>query len=437
MTLGPLGTLAPDPMIPQRDVLLDTATMIPRLARRLGVRRPLLMTQGERIRAKYRIGESLRLLHRLQVDGRWLMVASRTFPAGRSTEVYQRAAAQAVACEGLCPVMHDADLHTVFWTFPNDRKVANLSVLVHTPPPLRSLLGLPWNDSRLVAYAPEQSATAQCLDEHGAILAYAKVYAGDEVSTAYWTYQRLGSYLPADHPHLTLPRALACSEAYRTLLVKPIVGPRLLDLRGTTLQTALHRLGAALATLHTLVPPEGRRFTRLDVPHLQQAAHLLSLMRPDVQEYAETLAHALQSRWAGLDEPLVCVHGDVHFNNVIVTAERIALIDLDQVAVGPAAADLGGVLARLRYACCLGFLSEGTRDALSRVFVGGYASVRQPPHPAALRWYTAAALLVERALRAVNGLRPLGLCHLEALLADAIACLSAEDAVSATPQRGI
>jgi hypothetical protein len=28
------------------------------------------------------------LLHRLQVSGRWFVVASRTFPAGNSTEVY-------------------------------------------------------------------------------------------------------------------------------------------------------------------------------------------------------------------------------------------------------------------------------------------------------------------------------------------------------------
>src|SRR2546428_2683307 len=136
-----LQMLATDPLFPQRDILLDVSAVAQRLAVQLGTCGPLTVAHCERIRETYRFGNCLRVLHRLQVNGRWCVVAARMFPAGRSTEEYQKAAAVAVPCGWLPPVVHDAELHTVFWTFPNDRKISNLPLLMHIPPTLRPLLG--------------------------------------------------------------------------------------------------------------------------------------------------------------------------------------------------------------------------------------------------------------------------------------------------------
>ena len=94
----------------------------------------------------------------------------------------------------------------------------------------------------------------------------------------------------------------------------------------------------------------------------------------------------------------------------------VVLIDLDQVCVGPAAADLGGLLATLTAARCVGDLSAGAERRLREAVLGGYAEAATPPAANSLRWHLAAALLVERALRSVHRVREAGLDHLDAVL---------------------
>ena len=43
--------------------------------------------------------------------------------------------------------------------------------------------------------------------------------------------------------------------------------------------------------------------------------------------------------------PAVCVHGDANLRNALLDGDRVSLIDLEDVAAGPAAADVGHVLA--------------------------------------------------------------------------------------------
>ena len=63
---------------------------------------------------------------------------------------------------------------------------------------------------------------------------------------------------------------------------------------------------------------------------------------------------------------------------------------------------------------------------MQRALLDGYAAVRDLPARDELDWHVAAALLTERALRAVNRIRPDGLVHLGAVLADARAVLRKE-----------
>src|SRR4051795_12042309 len=70
---------------------------------------------------------------------------------------------------------------------------------------------------------------------------------------------------------------------------------------------------------------------------------------------------------------------------------------------------------------------EPARGArLQRALLDGYASLRELPDAHALHWHVAAAMLSERALRSVNRIRPEGLVHLGAVLADARASLRGE-----------
>jgi Ser/Thr protein kinase RdoA (MazF antagonist) len=410
------ATLAPDPHIPQRDLLLDIREMAPRLATHLPVDGPMILDGCEIWRVKYRIGESLRVLYRVQIGREYYPIAARTF-SGRSGEIYRHALTATVPCGRLRPVIHMPKLDTVLWTFPNDRKLAHLPVLARNPETLALDDVRPWTTSRLVAYAPEKAATVQCLSRDGETLGYAKVYAGDEGKAAYGVYASLRRHLASGDLHLGLPHPLAYVPAHQTLVLEAIHGPRLADLEDIDRREGFTRLGAALATLHTLPLPNAPRFKRLDISQAHQVADLIGRSRPDVSHLAHALADDLASRWEPSREPAVCLHGDVHPKNGIMTAGRITLIDLDQAGPGPAAADLGSLLAALRYDDHVGL--QAAAGEWAEAFLGGYAEVRPLPPPSQLRWHTAAALLVERALRAVNRIRPEGLACLDRLLADA------------------
>jgi aminoglycoside phosphotransferase len=420
ISINPRINLAADKLLPQRDILLNTDEVASRLSSRLGTNGPVTINSCERVRTKYRFGESLRVLHRIRVGHSTFTVAARTFPEGRSERAYERALSETLPCSPLRPVIHDQELDTVFWTFPNDRKLSGLQTLTSVPADVAQAFVPGWKRSRLVAYAPEKSATAQCLDEGSNVLAYAKVYQGDEGQHIFGIYQALRRSLSSGAQQLELPRALVYSDAHQMLLLESIEGERLIDLGGLDLLNGYKRLGAALAVLHSLPVPDGLGpFKRLEVKRIRQAARLIGLARPDVQHVASDLADALTVGWKPSSATPVCLHGDVHPKNGLLRDECLTLIDFDQAGFGEAAADLGSFMASLSYNYLSGLLPDTTARELEGAFLTGYAALRELPEKTTLRWHTAAALLAERALRAVNRIRPEGLDCLPALLMEA------------------
>jgi len=419
--------LAPDPGVPGRDVLLDREEMAGRLSRLLGREAPATIDRYERGRVKYKVGESLRVVHEVEIDGAPWIVASRTFRGGRSAGVYERALATAPDDGPLCAVAHDPELETVFWTFPNDRKLATLAALLPGTDTVSRLLGRPIARTVLAAYAPEKSATAACFDELlGRPIAYAKVFADpEELAVSHRAHRAVFDLLGTGHSALRLPTVLACSEDDRMLVVEAIDGRRIDALRGPELLEAMRRFGAALATLHSLpLRVALPRFTRLDAGRHMPAAEVIGRARPDVADAAARIADELE-RTAPAGSERVCLHGDVHLKNGLLQSRRVALIDLDQAGEGPPAVDLGSAVAALRYQHLV--TDEVTRgERVQRALLDGYAAVRDLPGRDELDWHVAAALLTERALRAVNRIRPDGLVHLGAVLTDARAVLRKE-----------
>jgi aminoglycoside phosphotransferase len=409
-----IAVLDRDPAVPQRDVLLEPAFVADRLEVLLG--RGIYFCR--RVRVKYRVGARLRVVHRIGVGPSTFDIAASTFPSPeRSERAFAEARRRAVPCGPVRPVVHDPQLATVFWIFPNDRKIAGLPALAAPEPELAELHPA-WTRSELASYAPEKAATVRCLDDAGRTVAYAKAYAGDEGARARRVHEALGGVLGEDDPHLRLPRALGYSSRHRTLLVERVDGVPPLDPGAPDPKSGYRRLGRALARLHGLPSPDAARFRRADPERLEAAAGLIGSVRGDVAVPARRLARELATR-LGPGGGDVCLHGDVNFRNALLDNGRVALIDLDQVATGPAAAELGSVLASLRYAGVVGLLRPSVVPGLSASLLFGYAEALPPPDETALRAYTAAALLGERALRVVTRVRPQGLRCLPALLAEA------------------
>jgi hypothetical protein len=395
--------LAPDPGVPQRDELLDPARVASLLGR----------TGGTRTYAKYRLGESLRVVHR--IDGHH--VAARTFPEDECEPAYRRALDSAVPANGLPPVIHARKLGAVLWMFPNDRRLHALPLLADGSAELAELVGRRCR-TEIVAYAAERSASARCLDEAGRLIAYAKVRTHDAQEPA-----RLGAAAAAG---VRVPRVLAASDG--ALVLEPIAGRRLDTLTAAELPEALRGLGAALAALHA-APPPPTPFTRLEPERLARAVVVIARARPEAGGPAARVLAALleHPQYA----PAVCLHGDANLRNAILVAapERptsgravgaapqrptmVALLDLEDSAAGPAAADLGQVLAGLLAARIRGAIDERTERALGDALLAGYGD---RPAWEALRWHTAAAVLARIALPAVNRVRPELLARLRTLL---------------------
>jgi aminoglycoside phosphotransferase len=367
--------MAPDPAVPRRDALLEPLTMAEVISQRLNAGVPV--ERCERVYVKYRVGDSLRAVYRY--DGRYVAVRSG-----------QRAAP---------PSIPAPEVGAALWPFPHDRRLPALPALAPGSPVLERLLDRPCTP-RLVAYAAEQSAAAQCRDERGRLLAYAKVQRDDG--------ERRGCEALADQDTVRVPRVLAHGEG--VLVLEAIRGRRLDHLHGD--EHALHALGRALAALHAL-PVTAPAFTRLDVDRLATAAHVISRARPDAAAAAERLLERLVRRADEADGPHVLLHGDANLRNALMLADGdVALLDLEHLATGPAAADLGQVLA-------------ATRGASARALLAGYG---EPPE--GLRWYTAACVLARVALPAVSRVRPQLLARLPELL-EAGAALFAEAEVTA------
>jgi Ser/Thr protein kinase RdoA (MazF antagonist) len=424
-------SLIADHALPQRDLLLDPDFMASFFSQELGVSGPIIVDSCEHLRTTYHVGESLRVAYRVSACGRSCIVAGRAFPQGGSRRCIEKEKPKVADCGPFRPMFHHAGTESIFWTFPNDRKIANLQLLVDIPQELAGLFPSRWTRSSVVAYAPENCATAQCLSAQNDLLAYAKVYADDHNQTCFRTYTALRQSAAASDLEIQFPEVVYHSSRHHILVLQALRGRRMADVQGRELFGAFARLGRALACLHRLpAPAHLSEFPRFTNSHMQLSASSIGLVRPDLAQQALDLCDALCVQKKELSEESVCLHGDVHPKNGILLDKGIALIDLDQASLGPPAADLGSLLAALRYERYIGLLTETGERALAEAFLCGYHQISMLPEPESLRWHMAAALFAERSFRSVSRIRLPGLQCLPELLLDAQSLLAGHVEVS-------
>jgi Ser/Thr protein kinase RdoA (MazF antagonist) len=406
--------LAPDPVLPHRDALLDSETMRARWSRVLAQSGSVTIDECERVRVNYELGKSLRTLYRLRMNGDVRLVASRMFREGRSAAAFTATAAVAPVDCGLRAVAHDPALETIHWAFPNDRKIKALPLLVAPTPEVTRLLPSEWVTSEIVAYAPEKTATAACVNGQRHTVAFVKVASADQTERDYSYYEAVRARLTHDDPHLVVPAPIAFSAPHRMLWLEVLHGHRVGENGGDWIADA-RAMGTAVARFHACIVPHAPVFTRFAPDRLATAARIMGSVRPDLAAAALTLTQRLVERAPAPEAP-VCLHGDLHPKNALVCGSRVALLDLEDLAVGPAACDIGSFLGALEYSGTADALLRGVCAERGSAFLSGYEMVAPLPDPSSLAWHVAASLFVERAVRAVTRIRPLGLNQLPALL---------------------
>jgi len=408
--------LAPDPALPRRDDLLDGTLVGARLGELWGEGGGQTLGSCTRVRATYRRGESLRTTYRIEDGAGARLVSARMFTASRASGKFVQARDAAIhRGASSASVLFDDSLDTVFWVFPEDRKLRGLAELTSPSPATRAVLAGSWSRSELLAYTPEKAATVRCEDASGGVLGFAKVQVGDEGrrSVAVLRAARRGI---TDAGPLRLPDAVAYLADRHMALFTPAPGRPLHQLSRDRLPEAMAALGAGLAVLHRQPTDGFAPFMRLDPSRLGAAAEVLQLARPDLAPLVQSLAQALLLSPPSRGEP-VLLHGDLHPKNVLVHDAGISLVDLDQAGSGPAAAELGGMLARLWCPRPGDEITDDTAATAADAFLASYGSA---PGHRDLHWYAAAALLVERAARAVHRVDVRTLSVLEQVLVTAL-----------------
>jgi Ser/Thr protein kinase RdoA (MazF antagonist) len=287
----------------------------------------------------------------------------------------------------------------VWWTVPNDRKLRNLATLLDPPDRVRRASGVAWDKSRLVEYAPERSATARLLDVRGQIAGYAKAYRDRDVLDVATQYNRVAASV-AMLDGIRTPRALGWARPDRIVVLEPMRGRPWTQLPDDLRPLAMARFGSAVANVHSVPNDFGRGpFQRYRLDRVLNSADLVAMARPDVAVPMGRLRDKLASGPPAA-AATVCLHGDVHANNVLFYGEDVHMIDFDQGGSGAASADIGSMLASLLT------IRRTTPtivvDNLAEQFLDGYNAILPLPSDAELRWYTAAAFVAERAIRAVN-----------------------------------
>jgi aminoglycoside phosphotransferase (APT) family kinase protein len=413
-TSPPVG-FAADPVIPSRDLLLDPDSVAEQL-RRISHHDTTIESCNLR-RVKYRIGESLRVVYDVVAGGRSFVMSARTFP--NSAAVFRRSEASAERVLGMPGVAHDPRTDTVWWTLPNDRKLRNLGTLLDPPIRVRRSSGVAWDQSQLVEYAPEKSATARLVDPHGQVSGYAKAYRDRDALEVATQYNRIAASIALLNGIRT-PRALGWARPDRIVVLEPMRGRVWTQLPTDVQPNAMLNFGAALANIHGLPTDFGRGpFQRYQLARVRNSADLVAIARTDVAAAVQRLRDKLVDG-APAPDSVVCLHGDVHAKNVLFHGDQVHMIDFDQGGSGAAGADIGSMLASLLTSNLLD--PDAAPDGLGAAFLDGYSAVRPLPNSAELQWYTAAAFVAERAIRAVNRVNQPTLAVLPELLeiADAV-----------------
>ena len=241
----PIGLIT-DPVILTRDVLLDPDAVAEQIGRIW--QHEVAVESCTLRRAKYRIGESLRVVYDVVADDKTFVMSARTFADSASAF---RQSADATPVHGMPGIAHDPETSSVWWTVPNDRRLRNIGTLLDPPLRVRQNSGVDWQESTLVEYAPERSATVRIRGKNGQVSGYAKGYRDRdpfEVATQYNSVAASVALIDG----MRTPRALGWARPDRIVVLEPMPGLPWTQLPVQSQPLAAERFGSALAHVHGL-----------------------------------------------------------------------------------------------------------------------------------------------------------------------------------------
>ena len=259
---------------------------------------------------------------------------------GATTALVEAALVEAALVEGV-PRRCGTDLHAAGPAASTVRpgRARSADLLDRSPADLVGpLLGGPVR-LEVLKDKPGRRCTSRATGPHGT--AIVKVYASQRAPVV---AERVAA-LAGGPAEPAVPRVLLCDVRRHVVVLSEVPGTPFTDALLTGDVDAARRVGRALGNWHGHHrgrPPAGLR------PHTAEREGELLLERAAAAPAA--IATAVEAAAPALLAPWDCdtvVHRDLYEEQVVLTADIVGLLDLDDVAVGPAELDLGNLAAHL------------------------------------------------------------------------------------------
>lgn len=346
---------------------------------------------------RYKPGTSCLVAYRLHVHGVEIDAYARAYRASARDKL--KKARERIA-RGSSPkwkgfVLDDVAIAAFF--FPNDSKLDTLTRLAAEPKRGRLFSRLLPNRPALwgagvrsLRYKPERRYVAAMTAE-GIEQAVLKLYTAQEYTAA-----RRGARAFGSRGALQVARPLGRSDRYHALVFEWMAG-RALDevIAAPDFDVERARLvGAALAALHSQRPRGLSLQSReAEVRSLLAAAAAVTAVCPHLTRPTRDLVLQLAADLRATPLAPRAIHGDFSADQVLLTGEGVAILDLDNAAYGDPAADLGTFVAQLERNALRNELSAARVEAVTDALLLGYDAAERSRLLERLELYVAVGLL--------------------------------------------
>src|SRR5438477_1073033 len=190
----------------------------------------------------------------------------------------------------------------------------------------------------------------------------------------------LGSAAAAGALLFRAPRLVGYWPAARVLAVEEVAGIPLAAVQPADRSRAFRETGAALASLHSAPIAPARIWSLGDEARvLERASDVLREAAPGEQPGLEELRARIIAALASLPPEAAPIHRDFHPGQVLWDpGAGVALLDLDDLALGHPLLDVGNFTAHLRLEAIRSPDEAGVLSGLAREFLDSYRASRGP-----------------------------------------------------------
>ena len=366
----------------------------------------LTLTNAEPDQIRHKQGETTVIAYRFTLpdgDHTW-GYAHWCVRSERAGEIHSKAMTLRPRPSPIGTTVHRLDRRTVLFGFPNDMRLRTLRWYVDPRKLKRSLADLVGPAERIsggrsrveiLRYKPERRVVAR--------VELTTVDGTSRPLLLRYGTRREAGRLAAIATHLrehgtATPEPIAQLDGDRVAVDRFIDGEPMRDVIRTVGADGAE-LGAALVRFHTTPAPRAleRRTIGTELDKARAGLAGLAAWAPALTGAATALADLLARSRPDDPRAEVLLHGDLHSNNLLVHRDAISFVDLERVAVGPAAVDLGYFRA---HAIALSIRRPGwspTALGHADAMIERYRMLAGPIADRALAWHAAIGL-VDQAL---------------------------------------